>query len=365
MKKDLKVIGLTKRMLRDGINQHNYWSEEHPPFPKSKALWLLTNPRILEDDYCCVITLEDTKLISFIYMIPDVLNVPDKIKTKVYWMISWWVHPEYKNTVLGTYTFYEALKLADNKIIIKFYAEHIADFYAKQPFTVIASRLRYTIFFSADPSMLMGKFKFLKPFRILLNTIDFGVAAIIKKMNYNKLKNNTKTLKYHYLNELDDETWNFIEPLCANDLILKTKAYVNWYIDNKQYTQLVVPSKHKYHALETGESYNIYNHSLKIIKDDKTIGFISYIINFNECNVKYFLVEKEVHYNTCVDALIENFISKIAKFIFTDDPKLAETILKRFQTVFTYKSEKKGLAHNSLNLTPDIVNLLNSDGHFY
>ena len=365
MSKDLSVTGITKKMLRESIEQNTYWKEGLSPLPKSKALWLLSNTRIKDDDYCCVITMENQKMVSFIYMIPDFLNEQNKQTEKVYWMISWWVHPKYEKTVLGTYTFFEALKLADHKIIIKSYAEHIEDFYEKQPFTIIASRLRYTLFLSVDPSMLVGRFKFLKPFRSVLDKFDYVIASIINKINYNKLKGNTKNLLYDYINELDEDTWNFMEPLCKNDLILKSKEYINWQIDNKQYTQLVVPKRQPYTSLETGTSTNIYIHNLKIIKDKKIIGFLSYIINYNEFNVKYFIVEKEENYGLCIDALIENFIKKKTKFIFSDDAKLVENIRKRFFTVFTHKAVKKGLAHNNLKLNLEKVNLLNRDGHFY
>ncbi|NMH88214.1 hypothetical protein [Flavivirga algicola] len=363
MNKKITVESLTKKMLQEAVNRNTYWSNGLAPLTKSKAQWLLTNPRIEEDDYCCLIAKEGKKMISFIYMIPDFLNINDDTYKKVYWMILWWVDSNYKKTVLGTYAFFEALRLVDNKIIIKSYAEHIKDFYEKQPFTVITSRLRYTLFFSIDTPMLIGRFKFLKPFYFVLNTLDYLVASVISKINYNKLKRRTKNLVYDYINELDEGLWAFIKPLCKNDFILKSKEYINWQIDSKQFTQLAVQRKQQYTFLGTGNSPNIYLHNLKIIKDKKIIGFISYVVNHNEFNIKYFIVEKEENYDLCVDALIENFIKKKSKFIFSDDAKLVENIKKRFLTIFTYKVLKKGLAHDSLNL--EKANLLNRDGHFY
>ncbi|WP_303317707.1 hypothetical protein Q4Q34_17480 [Flavivirga abyssicola] len=364
MNQEIKVEGLTKKMLQVAVDRNIYWKNGLAPLPKSKALWLLTNPRIEEDDYCCLIAKEGEKMISFIYMIPDFMNTKNNSIEKVYWMILWWVNPKYKKTVLGTYAFLEALRLTDNKIIIKSYAEHIGDFYKKQPFTVIASRLRYTIFLSVDPSMVIGRFKFLKPFKAILDKFDYIIASITNKINYNKFKKSTKDLEYHYINELDEDVWNFIKPLCESDLILKSKEYINWQIDNRQYTQFII-QKQQYQSLGTGTSTNIHIHNLKIINNKKIIGFLSYVINYNEFNVKYFLVEKEENYDLCVNALIENFIKKKAKFIFTDDTKLAENIKTRFLTIFTHKVVKKGLAHNSLRLNMEKVNLLNRDGHFY
>ncbi len=364
MSKNLEVIGVTKKMLSEAIDKNTYWKNNLAPLPKSKAIWLVSNSRIQDDDYCGVMGYEDEKMISFIFMFPDFLNTSIKKENKIYWMISWWVHPTYKDTVLGTYIFNEALNLADKQIVIKSYAENVNAFYEKQPFTVIASRLRHTIFFSLDASMLIGRFRFLKSFRFILNKVDAFSQAVLNRINTSRYKNRTKGLVYDFISKIDNDTWEFIEPLCSNDLIYKTKEYINWHIDNNQYLQTPVV-KLPYRSLQTGISDNIHIHSVKIIKENTIIGFLSYIINFNEFNVKYFLVKDESYYDICVDALIENFIKVKKTFIFTDDTKLSETIAKRYKTIFTHKVLKKGLAHNETGLDIESVDMLNRDGHFY
>ncbi|MFD2562443.1 hypothetical protein [Aquimarina rubra] len=365
MSKDLKVIGLTKKILSEAIDKNTYWKNDLAPLPKSKALWLVANDRINDDDYCGVIGYEGDKMISFIFMFPDLLNTKDNKPKKVYWMISWWVHKTYKDTVLGTYIYNEAVNLTGKQILIKSYAENVNTFYEKQPFKVIASRLRHTIFFSLDASMLIGRFKFLKSFKFILDQMDNLTGAIIRSLNKSKLKSKVKELSYEYINQLDDETWELVKPLCDNDLIHKTKAYVNWQIDTSQYLQTPVPDKHPHKSLQTGISNNIYLHNLKIIKEDKIIGFLSYVINYNEFNVKYFLVKDEGNYNLCVDALMENFMKQRKTFIFTDDTKLSDNITKRYKTIFTHKVTKKGLAHNDTEIDSENFMMLNRDGHFY
>ncbi|MBQ4819553.1 hypothetical protein [Aquimarina sp. MMG016] len=365
MGKNLQVIGLTKKMLSEAIENNTYWKDELSPMPKGKALWLVSNTRIQDDDYCGVLGFEDDKMISFIFMFPDFANAKDNMPKKVYWMISWWVHKSYKNTVLSTYIYNEAVNLSAKQVLIKSYAENVTTFYEKQPFKVVASRLRHTIFFSLDSSMLIGRFKFLKSFKFILDRIDAVVYSMVRWMNIARFKKNTKELSYDYINQIDNETWDFIEPLCKNDLIHKTKEYVNWQIDNSQYTQTPIATKHPYKALQTGISNNIHIHNLNVIKENKIIGFISYIINFNELNVKYFLVKDQNDYDLCVDALMENFAKVGTKFIFTDDTKLSDNITKRYKTIFTHKVEKKGLAHNETILDFDSLEMLNRDGHFY
>ncbi len=362
---NLEVIGLTKKMLSDAIDQNTYWKDNLAPMPRSKALWLVSNSRIEDDEYCGVIGYEDKKMISFIFMFPDLVNTSTKEIKKVYWMISWWVHPKFKDTVLGTYIYNEAVTLSGKQILIKSYAENVNTFYEKQPFKVIASRLRHTLFFSLDATMLIGRFKFLKTFKFVLDRVDATTYLLVKWLNKSSFKKSTKKLSYDYMNQIDDETWKFIKPLCSNDLILKTKEYVNWQINNSQYMQTPLSNKFPYKALQTGISNNIHIHNLKVINENEIIGFITYVINFNELNVKYFLVKEEHNYDLCVDALIENLYAVGKKFIFTDDTKLSDAITKRYRTIFTHKVLKKGLAHNETELDVENFEMLNQDGHFY
>ncbi len=364
MSKDLQIVPITKAKLRAAIADNTYWKTATVPIPKSKAIWLLSNPRIEEDDYCGVFGFEGKKMVAFIYMLPDLFNLGKRIE-KIYWELLWWVNDDYKNTVLGTYIFNEALNLANKKVIVKSYAEGVNDFYQKQPFKVIEARLRYTIFFSLDASILIGRFALLKHAKIILSITDKFVASIVNKLNKAKVKKRTLGLEYHYLNKLDQKTWEFIKPLCTNDLVHKTKAYIDWQLDNSQYTQAPVISKFPQKSLQVGIGYNIRIHNVKIIKNEKVICFLSYIVNHKEFNIKYFLVKNESNYATCVDAVIEHFIQSRANFIFTDDTKLSNSINKQFITVFTYKKEKKALAHNSIEFNNKVLKIYNRDGHFY
>ena len=186
-----------------------------------------------------------------------------------------------------------------------------------------------------------------------------------KRINNRKAKRTTKGLIYNYMGQVDQDTWEFIEPLCGEDLIHKTREYVSWQVSNSQYMQTPVATKHPHKTLETGLSNNIYIHNLSIIRDGVIIGFLSYIVNYNEFNVKYFLVKNDADYDVCIDALMENFNKVKTKFIFTDDTRLSDTIRKRYKTIFTHKVTKKGLAHTDTKIDFDTVNILNRDGHFY
>lgn len=364
MSKQYEVKTITKKELQDALNNNALWKDSLAPMPKSKAAWLVSNPRIDDNDCCGVLGYENGKMVCFVYMVLDYLN-SDNGTRKVYWMLHWWVDDAIKNTIFGPYVYNEAVNLANKQVIIKAYAETAADFYKKQPFDIIASRLRHTIFFSIDKSILKGRFPFLKHFNVLITLLDTMSYSVLGFINKSKNKKRTSHLKYEYVNELDEVTWRFIEPFCENDVINKTKTYINWQINGLQYTQTLT-KKQPYTALETGNSANINIHSFTVIENSKIIGFISYTVNYNECNIKYFLAE-EAHYNSCVDALIENMYVNKSKFMFTDDTKLADTITKRYKNIYTHKSMKNGLAHKhmALDLSKQKLTLHDRDGHFY
>ena len=221
-------------------------------------------------------------------MIPDILLTSSKEHKKVYWMILWWVEEKYNSNVLSTYIYNEALRLIGGQAIIKSYTENVSSFYKKMPFEVIQSRLRYTIFFSLDKSTLFAKFKFLKYFKWSIIILDKISGASLRYINLSKINKKSKNIAYEYLNQLDNQAWQFIEPLCCNDIILKTKDYVNWQISPLQYTNTPIEIKHPYLALESGISNNISIYNIKVLKGKTVIGFLSFLINYNELNVKYF-----------------------------------------------------------------------------
>jgi len=365
MAEQLEIKAITKKILRESLDTNAYWKDEVAPIPKSKAQWLLTNDRIDEEDYCGLIGYENQKMIGFIYLLPDLVNMVNAAPQKAYWMILWWVDTKYKDTVFSTYLFNEAINHAGKKVLIKSYAEHVNEFYEKQPFDVIISRLRYTIFFSLDTSILLGRFSFLKPFSFFIEQADRLSGKLIRSLNKVKTKNRITGLRYEYINQLDEEAWQFIKPLCKDDLIYKSKEYVNWQLSSIQYTQMPVDGKATYASLQVGAGKNMGISTFNVFKGERQIGLISYVLNHKECNIKYFLVADEQDYMLCVDALLDNVIASKANFIFTDDEKLAAHITKRYTTVYTYKVTKKGLVHKEAKMDTKPLHLQNHDGHFY
>jgi hypothetical protein len=365
MKNDIEIVVLTKKDLFVAIECNNLWENNIVALPKSKAQWLLKNDRIKDDDVCAVIGLENNRVIGYTLVIPDLIKTKNNIIEKAYWIHIWWVISQYDGHVLGLYIFNETVKLLNSKVLINSFLEKTNPFFEKGPFKIINKRERFTIFFNLESNILVGRFSFLKHFKWLINLTNSTIVNSINYYNNRKVTKRTANLSYEYINEIDEETWIFIEPKCQDDLTVKTKSYVNWQIDNSQYIQTPIAEKFRHIFSSTGYSSNIYSYSIKIYRDNEIIGFISYILNTVEFNIKYFLAKDDISKLDCVDALVEHFFQSNAKYIITDDKNLTNEIKNRYFTIFIYRIKKKTITHKDASLDFDDVLVTDRDGRFH
>jgi hypothetical protein len=363
MNQDLRIVSLTKVELQNALKTNTYWSpaSAYVPFSKSKAAWLLQNERIANDDVCAVLGLENDELVSFVYLIPDLLQTTTGV-TKVYWSRRWWIHPKYKDTVLPTFTMNTALEAANHKIIIKFLGRDVEAYYKKQPFKEVAERTRYFIVFNLDAHLLSSKIHFLKYFYWGLKRLDRASLKLSAFINTRKVKSQTKDLNYNYLAVIDSKTWAFIKPFCANDCIPKDSAYINWQIDNNQYTHTLVEHKHKNTCLVAGAANRIYNTSFTVIKNDEIIGFISFLVRRQEAVIRYFICD-DAHLEYCANALLENIIATNATNIQTENDVLGQLLQQKFFNIHTNKRTLYGLVNHSIAIE-DELSFLDRDGNF-
>ncbi len=361
MNQDLSIVTLTKADLKQALKDNTYWgaSSNVVPFSKSKAFWLLSNDRIADNDLCAVLGLEKEELVSFVYIIPDLLNT-DQGTTKVYWSRRWWIHPKFKDTVLPTFTMTTALNAVNHKMIIKFLGRDVEAYYEKQPFKKVAERTRYYIVFNADAELITAKIKGLSRLSWILKGIDKTSLKIANAINKRKLK--TSALQYNYVSHIDKDVWAFMAPLCANDAIPKDSAYINWQIDNNQYTTTLVEKRHSKTCLVAGEANTIFNTSFTVIKANKIIGFISFLTRRHEAVIRYFVCD-DAHIALCADALIENVISAGARNIQTENEVLGQLLQRKFFNIHTNTRTLYGLVNHAIPTeTPLFFN--DRDGNF-
>lgn len=359
-----KTIALTKKDLATALEENRYWERHQVLMPKSKAYWLLRNKRIADDHICAVICLDGENLISYLLFIPDIVVLKNHTNRDIYWLQEWWVANTYQKSMVPSFIFNVAVKTLKGNILIESNAGTAESFFNSQ-FKPIYQKSRQVIFLFIENTAVINKIKILKYFKFLLNFIN---ATILKGMHYFNFKKAMKRLDafhFEYINTLDEPAWEFLKPLCTNDFVLKTREYINWQIDNSQYTQTPVSKKYPYKFSTTGISDNIHEHSFKIIQNNEVVGFVSYLFNMIEFNVRYFIPKNENYFNTCVDALVIHGLKHKAKYIITDNSDLSAAISQRYFTLFTYKTVKTSRVHKSCDLDLEDVKLTDRDGRFH
>ncbi|WP_339916538.1 hypothetical protein [Yeosuana marina] len=361
----MDIISLTKKQLREALDLNTYWQNKEVVMPKSKARWLLKNERIEEDDYVAIIGLENTQIIGYTLIVPDIIQTKDHKTCKIHWIHIWCVDKNCKDGILGPYIFNKTIKILNQQVLLNSYQENTNKFFDKGPFEIINKRLRYTVFFNLEPDIIISKFPIFKYVDWLIVLCNKTIVKSVNYLNQKKLKKITAHLTYEYLNELDEETWEFLSKRCQNDFTVKTKSVINWHIDNSQYTQTPISKKFKFSYYSTGFSENIYSYTLKILEDTALIGFISYVVNGMEFNLKYFICKDNTYGEKCMAALMEHFFKSKASYIITDDTKLVQQIKNQYKPVFTYQIEKKTIAHKNMGLNFEDVLVTDRDGRFH
>ena len=168
---------------------------------------------------------------------------------------------------------------------------------------------------------------------------------------------------YEYITRLDDEAWNFIEPFCKDDLVFKTKNYINWQLSPQQYVSTPIDSKSLINSPYNGTGSNIFLCTFNAREHGILIGFISILVINNEANLKYFICSKEKE-DIVIDALMEHLLKLKIKYIFTDNSTVVNNLKKRFTSFYIFSLLKKGIAHNDISKNFENFELKERDGHF-
>ncbi len=361
---DLETVFLKKKDFQKSFDENVYWhNKELNPISKNKSKWILSNPRLADEDYCALLGFDNEALVALIYLIPDLMQTKSGKQKKIYWLALWWVDDKYKNTVLGAYMYTKAMKLCNNRVLVKGYADNADEFYSKQPYTKLVSGNNHTIFFGVETNFLTAKFRFLKPFSKIIsffgNTLNFFIFSLNKRKN----KKRTKEFKYEYLNELNNSAWDFLKTQLNNDIIYKSRDYINWQLDQKQYTQTIIPNKNPNKCVVKGFGANVYIHNFTVTISGNVIGFVSFLKFNNEAYIKY-LVGDNNENDQLIDALIEHLITLKIKVLYTYDSDIALKLNNKYIKVFNYVRINKAIIHNSIAENAIHLDIKNRDGHF-
>ncbi|UII76147.1 hypothetical protein LV716_18060 [Flagellimonas sp. HMM57] len=364
---DLQVVSVTKKELRFYLETKAEERDYLLPLSENKAQWILEKPGMDEEDVCIVFAHSKGEVLSFAYLLPDVLSSTntetDRSNRKVFWMPQWWASTAAKGTVISTYIFNEALRITNQRVLTKAYEQNADTFYKKQPFSIIQTMQRHTIFIALDHKMIIQRIPILRYIKFFFKWLEKASRTIYYWLNRSRIKGITKNIKIKYINQLDTDAWNFVKPFLENDLIAKDKDYVNWQIANKQYIPVPWSSKKSNTGIVKGfgKKIGIVNY---ILQEEKNIvAFISFNYISDVAYMKY-CVTSEENMTKVSASIYENMIRLKLNYLFTDNVVLADSFSENLSVVYQYTQTKKSMSHNAIHPMLKGMDLAEQDGHF-
>lgn len=348
----IEVKTITKKMLFTYCNIPTLERSFALPFSDNKLRWILENPSLEEEDPCFVIGLENKELLTIVQVQADTFINKKQKTTKGYWMLWWWAAAAYEHNVLSTYTFTEALRQTKNQVVIKAYAEHVNDFYNKQPFQVIQKRERHTFFFELPEAILLQKAPILKKLRWTITLVNKGLRFYLKAINSIRSSKHKGTVSGIKIEQIDTQLFDFLKSYLKEDIVPKDKRYLNWQLDSRQYLN------------ETKKEAD--NSSLKMVafyKNKTLAGFTAFVLKNKDVYLKYFIGDNDT-LNFRLKYLMEELYHSKTSSLFTDNQEVALKIQESYAYLYKHSTNKKALIHTAFSSAVTGQQLSEQDGHF-
>lgn len=363
---DLKVVIVTKKEIHDYLQTPALERGYSLPFSENKAQWLIEKPGMEDGDFCAIMATTSKEILSFTHLVPDVLSPRGnhgQEDGKIYWMPQWWASETAKSTVVSTYVFSESLKATRNKVLVKAYEQNAEAFYAKQPFSVVQTNQRHVVFIGLASDVLAQRLPVLGKIKFFAKGFEKASVKIYAWLNRSRINKLGHDLKIKYLHQLDTDSWDFIEPFVQNDLIQKSREYINWQIDHKQYLSTPLDKRKSNIGLVRGYGSKIGIVNYMVARDSTYIGFVSFHYIGRTAYMKYALAHPAEMASLC--ATLYEHLNKLGIiYFFTDNALLAKHFLDNFSTVYHYTQTKNSMVHNSMRDMVGNVVVTEQDGHF-
>lgn len=231
----MEIKTLTVTDLKTALVSEDLWQTPTLPITKHRALSYCRNPRANEDDPVLLVAYQDSQVIGYLGILPDIIFA-NEVDYKLGWLTSWWVDPAWAATGVGAMLLFSALNAYDQHIGISGSSREARKaLHASQKFMAIKSlpgldiRLRLN-----TTGYILHKLPLLKIFRGLFKVLDCVMDKVVNLRSYIWQRHNDpgRGLTFEYISAIDEETGRFIRRHHQYDLTRKEKSDLSWIMNN-------------------------------------------------------------------------------------------------------------------------------------
>ena len=325
-----------------------FWDKKNISNIRGKLHHLLKNPILDQNDLVLFTGEDNDQVVSYLSICPELIKLNGH-PSKIYWLNSWWVDPSFQNTGIAGFIFFKAWNLLEKNIAVSSFSGSAEQFYNRiGKFDVLKDKYRHSIFLNIDTNLILLKFSFLRPIKILLNLMRIPLNAcyfcLTLTLNHLLRKNH---FEIQYVDNFDNDLWSFVKDKTEDDLVLKSKEYFNWKISNHI----------SYKVVQSGNIVGFLSFS-NIIKNEKSLS--------NESlKVEYFISESKI--DKMIVFLIISLAYKLkCNRIVTESEILSNMLLNyRFFWLFKITQKKNAIiskSYSTSNVLPNRKILHLGDG---
>lgn len=354
--KNINISGLD-----DFIRSDEYMALKNIPVSRQRAISQINNPRADKNDVVLFLAYKEDEFIGYLGALPDYIY-SGKERFKIAWLSCMWVDKRYRRSGIAYRLMNHANEVWNSNLLISnFIPQSKAVFDKTDSYTDfitlygIRGYLRFDLAgILSSRKKIFKRIKFLLSFSDLILNIFNELRLILWKMFRAK-----STYKIEYLNEIDNETDEFIRKHNADSLTGKQKKEFDWMI-KYPWIKEGKPDHNskKYEFSSVAKRFGYMN--MKVFnEDDQLIAFCILTRNNSFLKTPFLFFDIE---NV---KIVNNVITDIAlslkiKTITTYNKNLAEFIFKRsYPYIKTKKMEYHSIITKKLSerikISKDVV----------
>lgn len=302
--------------LELALKENSLWQGENYPITKHRLISHITNPRLSEEDTLLTVSYDENNNINgYIGTLPDYIFTKSG-KKKMAWFSTWWVNTNDKNSnLIGSLLFESAMKSYENNIGVSGFAASVERVYKASRKFISLKKLDGKIIYLKSPirNIILEKYGKLSSFYFLFKIVDILINSFISIKT--KSINIPEKFSLEYINEIDNDTQEFINGFHENNLTKRSKEELDWII---KYPWIIEGNikDDKYYFSSTAKS--VENIGLKIKDENNSIiAFLILRKKNNQLRITY------TYFNKKYSDLVLKIISK-------------ESIKKGIEIVYLY-----------------------------
>ena len=223
---------LNKEGIEKFIDSKEYFSLKTLPITKHRAFSHIKNPRADKDDVLLILAYSKNDIVGYLGVLPDRLFFSTEQSSKCGWLSCFWVDPSIRGKGIGEQLIRKSLELWDDKILSTEFVPVTKKIYNKTGAfgnPLIKSGIKLYIRMDLH-TILPPKRRVFQEVKTFLKVSDAVINSFLD-LRFLFYKNELPSVKFEYINQIDDEVGKFISRFQDGQLFKRSIDELNWIIN--------------------------------------------------------------------------------------------------------------------------------------